>query len=97
MMGELKIASLGSDFRTDQDAGALGFCEPSGITVTLKKGEFLMEECGFDLNASQKQRAKVWSWLLWTQSTSSSTSSGITPFCIEPSWIVLAYVEPYEP
>ena len=57
MVGELEIASLGSDFGTNQDAGALGFREPGCIAVTLKKGEFLMEKCGLDLNAGEEKGA----------------------------------------
>ena len=50
MMGELEIASLAADFRTDQQAGAAFFGEPGGVAVPLHQGQAFVEQGRFDVD-----------------------------------------------
>ena len=49
MVGELEIASLGTDLGTDEDARSLGLGEVGGIAVALEEGEIFVEEADLDI------------------------------------------------
>ena len=49
MATELEVPSLASDLGTDQQSGPVVICKPSGVSVSLNKGEFLVENGRLDV------------------------------------------------
>ena len=54
MAGELEVPPLAADFRTNQDARALGLGEPGGIAIALEKTQVLMEKPGLHMDLGQQ-------------------------------------------